>query len=60
VPEFVWAGEGPVAVFTNGHRIDGRWIRPTLGDPAVLVDTAGEIIELTPGSTWVALTRSLP
>lgn len=60
VPEFVWAGEGPVAVFTNGHRIDGRWIRPTLGDPAVLVDVNNEVIELAPGSTWVELTRALP
>ena len=60
VPEFVWAGEGSVAVFTNGRRIDGRWIRPTLGDPAVLVDGAGVIIELTPGTTWVELTRALP
>ena len=60
VPEFVWAGEGPVAVFTNGRRIDGRWIRPTLADPAVLVDAAGAIIELAPGSTWVELTRGLP
>ena len=60
VPEFVWAGEGPVAVFTNGHRIDGRWIRPTLADPAVLVDGAGAVIELAPGTTWVELTRALP
>lgn len=60
VPEFVWAGEGPVSVFTNGRRIDGRWIRPSLGEPAVLVDGAGAIIELTPGVTWVELTRSLP
>ncbi len=60
VPEFVWAGEGPVAVFTNGRRIDGRWIRPTLGDPAVFVDGSGAIIELMPGTTWVEMTRSLP
>jgi len=60
VPEFVWAGEGPVAVFTNGRRIDGRWIRPTLSDPAVLVDASGSAIELAPGTTWVELTRALP
>lgn len=60
VPEFVWAGEGPVSVFTNGRRIDGRWIRPTLGDPAVFVDGSGAIIELMPGTTWVEMTRSLP
>lgn len=60
VPEFVWAGEGPVAVFTNGRRIDGRWIRPTLADPAVLVDADNNVIELAPGTTWVELTRGLP
>lgn len=60
VPEFVWAGEGPVAVFTNGRRIDGRWIRPTLADPAVLVDANDNVIELAPGTTWVELTRGLP
>lgn len=60
VPEFIWAGEGPVAVFTNGRRIDGQWIRPTLGDPAVLVDANGAVIELAPGNTWVELTRTLP
>ena len=60
VHEFVWAGEGPVAVFTNGRRIDGRWIRPTLADTAVLVDGDGQVIELTPGTTWVELTRALP
>ena len=60
VPEFVWAGEGPVAVFTNGQRVDGRWIRPTLGDPAVLIDSSGAVIELQPGATWVEMTRSLP
>ncbi len=60
VPEFVWAGEGPVSVFTNGRRIDGRWIRPTLGDPAVLVDGNDAVIELMPGTTWVEMTRALP
>ncbi len=60
VPEFVWAGEGPVAVFTNGRRIDGRWIRPTLADPAVLVDGTGAVINVAPGSTWIQLMRTLP
>ncbi len=60
VPEFVWAGEGRVSVFTNGRRIDGSWVRPTLADPAVLVDDAGNVIELTPGITWVELVRNLP
>ena len=60
VPEFVWAGTGRVSVFTNGQRVDGTWTRPTLSDPAVLVDATGAVIQLMPGSSWVALVRSLP
>ncbi len=55
VPEFVWAGSGPVTVFSNGQRFDGTWTRPTLRDPAVLVDASGSIIPLVPGTTWVEL-----
>ncbi len=55
VPEYVWAGSGPVTVFTDGKRIDGTWYRPTLGDPAILVAGDGSAIELTPGRTWVEI-----
>ncbi len=55
VPEFVWAGTGSVVVFTDGKRIDGTWTRPTLADPAILVDATGNVIALTPGRTWVEL-----
>lgn len=60
VPEFVWAGTGDVSVFTNGLRIDGTWTRATLADPAILVDGAGNVIELTPGRTWVELVIGAP
>jgi hypothetical protein len=55
VPEFVWAGEGAATVYSNGRRIDGRWIRPTLRDPAIFVDAAGAPIAITPGITWVQM-----
>ncbi len=55
VPEYVWAGSGPVTVFTDGQRIDGTWYRETLGDPAILVASDGTAIELTPGRTWIEL-----
>lgn len=55
VPEYVWAGSGPVSVFTDGRRIDGTWYRETLGDPAILVAADGTAIELTPGQTWIEL-----
>lgn len=55
VPEYVFAGSGAASVFTAGQRIDGRWTRPTLRSPAILTTAGGEVIELTPGATWVEL-----
>ena len=55
IPEYVWAGAGPVSVFTDGKRIDGQWVRPRLADQAVIVAFDGTVIELTPGTTWVEL-----
>lgn len=57
VPEYVFAGEGPAAVFTNGRRVDGTWTRPTLRDPAIL-HVNGQPITLTPGRTWIQVTTS--
>jgi hypothetical protein len=48
-------GSGNAVVFTGGHRIDGRWIRPDRLKPAQFVDAAGAPIRLTPGQTWVEL-----
>jgi len=59
-PEQVWVGQGRVAVFTNGRRIDGTWTRSTLREPAVFVDNEGQIIEVAPGVTWIELVRALP
>jgi hypothetical protein len=55
VPEYIFAGSGPVSVFAAGRRTDGTWTRPSLRSPAILVDTTGAVIELTPGRTWVEL-----
>ncbi len=55
VPEYIFAGSGPVAVFTGGQRIEGTWTRPSLRSPAILTDAVGNVIELTPGRTWVEL-----
>ncbi len=54
VPEFVFVGTGDAVVYTDGRRIDGRWTRPTLRDPAI-VHVNGNVIELTPGRTWVQI-----
>ena len=54
VPEFVFVGSGDVSVFTDGKRIDGRWNRPSLAVAPTLM-SGGQIIELTPGRTWIEL-----
>jgi hypothetical protein len=48
-------GAGSATVFTAGHEITGRWVRPDLSRPAQFFDTAGALIRLTPGQTWVEL-----
>jgi hypothetical protein len=56
VPEVVWLGNGHAAVFTDGRRINATWTRSTLRSPSTLTDADGNVIELTPGRTWVELT----
>ena len=48
-------GEGDAVVFTGGHRIDARWVRPDRSQPIRLRDAAGAVVRLTPGQTWVEL-----
>lgn len=54
-PEAALVGEGEVWVFTGGKLIRGRWSRPDLGAGTAYTDGAGNLIELTPGRTWVEL-----
>jgi hypothetical protein len=48
-------GDGKVAVFRNGRRIDGTWHRATVDDGTTLTDTHGKPITLAPGGAWFAL-----
>jgi len=50
-------GSGEAWVFTAGKLFQGTWERLEAGKPFVLKDTAGSVIKLTPGNTWVELTR---
>jgi hypothetical protein len=52
-PHGVSTGSGRALVYTAGHVIGGRWIRPTVGDRLLLLDSKGREIELTPGQTFV-------
>jgi len=48
-------GEGPASVLMNGQRFAGTWTRPTPADPYRFLDSSGEAILLTPGTTWLTL-----
>jgi hypothetical protein len=58
VPEFVFVGSGPATVFTGGRQITGVWTRPSLASVATLTTTDGQVIELTPGRTWIELVEA--
>jgi len=57
-PMALTVGSGRAIVYTAGVAIEGTWTRPDALSPAVLRDTAGAVIDLTPGRTWVELPRT--
>lgn len=54
-PEAQVEGEGEVFVFAGGEVRTGTWRRNGPEAPTRYLDTAGNEIELLPGSTWIAL-----
>jgi Protein of unknown function (DUF3048) C-terminal domain len=50
-------GSGEAWVFTAGKLFQGTWERLEASDTFTLKDTAGNVIKLTPGNTWVELPR---
>ena len=56
-PQALTVGEGDALVFTDGHVIGGRWVRPSANGPAQLLDGSGQPVSLTRGRTWVELPR---
>ena len=51
-------GSGKVYVFTNGVVYEGTWSRTDRLKPFELKDSAGGIIKLTPGQTFVEVARA--
>ena len=47
----IW-GEGPVSVFRDGQRIDGRWQRQDPHDMPTFTDLDGNPLPLAPGNTF--------
>jgi hypothetical protein len=48
-------GSGPVQVFTRGTLQKGTWSRRSLRKRAVFKNAQGQVINLTPGQTFVEL-----
>ena len=57
IPEAQTVGTGSAWVFTGGVMITGTWTRGDRLQPFQLKDTDGNVIALTPGRTWVELSR---
>jgi hypothetical protein len=51
-------GGGKAYVFTNGVVYEGTWERKTRLEPFLLKDSAGAVIKLTPGQTFVEVARA--
>lgn len=47
----VW-GEGPVSIFRDGQRFEGRWRRENPRDMLTFYDAEGNIMPLAPGKTF--------
>ncbi|MDG2111942.1 MAG: DUF3048 C-terminal domain-containing protein, partial [Actinomycetota bacterium] len=56
-PEVKVVGTGEAWVLTQGKLIRAEWTRPTQEALTEYRDINGDIVELTPGRTWVALPR---
>ena len=50
----IW-GEGPVSIFRDGQRIEGRWVRSNSGDMVTFYDLNGQVLPLAPGNSFVQL-----
>lgn len=54
-PNAITVGEGDGYVLTDGGMIPIKWSRADRLQPFTLTDTAGAVVRLTPGNTWVEL-----
>ncbi len=54
----LWNTSGPAAIFRNGKEYVGTWSRASITSPTVYRTTAGQIIPMAPGRSWVELLPS--
>lgn len=50
----IW-GEGPVSIFRDGQRFDGRWRRANPSHMLTFYDLDGNILPLAPGNSFIEL-----
>lgn len=50
----IW-GEGPVSIFHDGQRFEGRWRRDDPGDMLTFYDLDGNLLPLSPGNSFFQL-----
>ena len=50
----VW-GEGPVSIFRDGLRIEGRWVRNNPDEMLTFYDLDGNALPLAPGNSFIQL-----
>jgi hypothetical protein len=48
-------GFGPVKILRDGKVFQGTWLRPTIGDGTLYLDSDNNVIPVVPGVTWVVL-----
>lgn len=51
-------GTGKIAVFRDGHRVNGTWSRAKATAPTSFRSAAGAAIPLRPGGVWVVLAKN--
>ncbi len=57
-PEAQTIGEGPAFFFSDGLVRPGRWFRDQRDAPIQFLTEVGDVIELTPGNTWIELAEA--
>lgn len=53
VPEAAVVGEGPLLLLSDGQALPGEWARGSFEHGTAHTDQDGELIQLTPGQTWI-------
>ncbi len=56
-PEAAMVGGGEAWILTQGQVIEGTWNRQSLESHTVYEDQDANLLELTPGKTWITLAR---